>query len=231
MLYLAIDVHRKPMTISLRDEAGQVVVHRQVSTWGDEPTKFLEDVTRRSGAEGYLAILEVCGFHEWLAELLPQHGCREVVLIQPEKRSRRKTDRRERTGSVPARPTRDARLVQRRRNAELVFPNQEAARSEDRPRCRDATIGRDLLAHAFQAAALKRTKQNRSRKNSAPTTVDNPSSVRDGYSLHAATAAKPRRLANVASGCITLSRFGVSVLMPANGATLACRDKNVAAAS
>jgi transposase len=87
--------NRKQMTISLRDETGRVVVHRQVSTWGDEPTKFLDDVARRSGAEGYLAILEVCGFHDWLAELLPQHGCREVVLIQSEKQSRRKTDRRD----------------------------------------------------------------------------------------------------------------------------------------
>lgn len=50
---------------------------------------------RRAGGEGWVAILEVCGFHEWLVELLPQFGCREIVLIQAEKRSVRKTDRRD----------------------------------------------------------------------------------------------------------------------------------------
>jgi transposase len=95
MLYLSIDLHRKQMTISLRDEDGTVLLNRQVSTWGAEPVKFLEQVAQRAGSDGYLAILEVCGFHDWLAELLPQHGCREVVLIQAEKKSRRKTDRRD----------------------------------------------------------------------------------------------------------------------------------------
>src|SRR3990172_11118387 len=42
-----------------------------------------------------LAIVEVCGFNDWLLKRLAQAGCREVVLIHPEKRSRRKTDRRD----------------------------------------------------------------------------------------------------------------------------------------
>ncbi len=95
MLYLSIDLHRKQMTISLRDEEGTALLNRQVSAWGAEPVKFLEQVAQRAGSDGYLAILEVCGFHDWLAELLPEHGCREVVLIQAEKKSRRKTDRRD----------------------------------------------------------------------------------------------------------------------------------------
>lgn len=95
MLYLAIDLHRKQMTTNLRDEAGDVILRRQVSTWGEEPQKFLADVQRRAGSEGWVAILEVCGFHDWLVALLPQYGCREIVLIQPEKRSSRKTDRRD----------------------------------------------------------------------------------------------------------------------------------------
>jgi hypothetical protein len=66
-----------------------------VGTWRDEPVKFLDDVARSAGPDGYVAILEVCNFHDWLAELLPHHGCREVVLIQAEKKSRRKTDRRD----------------------------------------------------------------------------------------------------------------------------------------
>lgn len=95
MLYLAVDLHRKQTMNNLRDEAGDVLVRRQVSTWGDEPVKFLVDVQRRAGSEGWVAILEVCGFHDWLVALLPQFGCREIVLIQPEKKSSRKTDRRD----------------------------------------------------------------------------------------------------------------------------------------
>jgi transposase len=95
MLYFGSDLHRKQMTTNLRDEAGDVILRRQVSTWGDEPTKFLAEVQRRAGSDGWMAILEVCGFHDWLVALLPQFGCREVVLIQPEKKQSRKTDRRD----------------------------------------------------------------------------------------------------------------------------------------
>jgi transposase len=95
MLYLGIDLHRKQLTISLRGEDGEVLLRRQVSTRGEEPRKFLEDVAQRAGESGFVAILEVCGFHDWLTELLPACGCREVVLIQAQKRQSRKTDRRD----------------------------------------------------------------------------------------------------------------------------------------
>src|SRR5205085_8844688 len=85
----------KQLTVNLRSEDGEVIMRRQVSTRGDEPRKFLAEVTRLAGDGGYVAILEVCGFHDWFSELLPQCGCREVVLVQAEKRSRRKTDRRD----------------------------------------------------------------------------------------------------------------------------------------
>src|SRR5687768_12180938 len=54
MLYLADDLHRKQMTINLRDEAGEVLLRRQVRARGEEPHKFLAEVQRRSGGEGYL---------------------------------------------------------------------------------------------------------------------------------------------------------------------------------
>lgn len=95
MLYLGIDLHGKQLTISLRGEDGEALLRRQVSTRGEEPRKFLEDVARRAGEGGYVAIVEVCGFHDWLTELLPDCGCREVVLIQADKRDKRKTDRRD----------------------------------------------------------------------------------------------------------------------------------------
>jgi hypothetical protein len=42
---------------------------------------------------GFIAIVEVCGFNDWLLKLLAEYGCRETILIQPEKRSKKKTDR------------------------------------------------------------------------------------------------------------------------------------------
>jgi transposase len=96
MLYLAIDQHSKQLTVNLRNEAGEVVLRRQVSTRGAAPREFLEEVQRLSAAEGgYVTIVEVCGFNDWLLELLPQCGCRETVLVQADRRSKRKTDRRD----------------------------------------------------------------------------------------------------------------------------------------
>jgi transposase len=42
-----------------------------------------------------MAILEVCGFNDWLLKMLSGHGCRETVVVQMESRSKRKTDRRD----------------------------------------------------------------------------------------------------------------------------------------
>jgi transposase len=94
MLYLAIDQHSKQLTVNLRNESGEVVLRRQVSTRGAAVEEFLKDVQRRD-PEGYMAIVEVCGFNDWLLELLPRCGCREVVLIQPDKRSKTKSDHRD----------------------------------------------------------------------------------------------------------------------------------------
>ena len=45
-----------------------------------------------------MAIVEVCGFNDWFLKLLAEYGCREIVLVQPEKRSKVKTDRRDAAG-------------------------------------------------------------------------------------------------------------------------------------
>ena len=42
MLYLGIDLHRKQMTVSLRNELGDVVLRRQVSTRWKKVDEFLE---------------------------------------------------------------------------------------------------------------------------------------------------------------------------------------------
>ena len=96
MLYLAIDQHARHLTISVRDESGDVVWRRQVSTYPERVRGFLEDLGTRSDAQGgYMAIVEVCGFNDWLIKLLRELGCAEIVLVQPEKRGKQKTDRRD----------------------------------------------------------------------------------------------------------------------------------------
>ncbi len=96
MLYLGIDQHRKQLTVNLRNEQGDVVLKRQVSTRWGRVRKFFEDLRRRAELEGgFVAIVEVCGFNQWLLKMLAEYGCSEVVLIQPEKRSKKKTDRRD----------------------------------------------------------------------------------------------------------------------------------------
>jgi transposase len=96
MLYLGIDQHRKQLTVNLRNEQGDVVLKRQVSTRWDRVRKFLEDLRQQAEPEGgFVAIVEVCGFNQWLLKMLAEYECREVVLIQPEKRSKKKTDQRD----------------------------------------------------------------------------------------------------------------------------------------
>ena len=96
MLYLAVDQHRKQLTVNLRNEAGDVMLKRQVSTEWARVRAFLAEARERSVPEGgFVAIVEVCGFNDWFVELLAEYGCRETIVIQPEKRSKKKTDRRD----------------------------------------------------------------------------------------------------------------------------------------
>lgn len=96
MLYLAIDQHRKQLTVNLRQEDGSVILRRQVSTRWAEVRAFLAEVQARSADQGgYLVIVEVCGFNDWLLELLREYGARAIVLLHPGAPSRQKTDRRD----------------------------------------------------------------------------------------------------------------------------------------
>ena len=96
MLYLGIDQHRNQLTVDLGNEQGDLVKHRQVSTAPQQLKAFFSWLNEASESEdGFAAILEVCGFNDYLIKLLEEYGCREIVLIQPQKKSRRKTDRRD----------------------------------------------------------------------------------------------------------------------------------------
>ena len=94
MLYVGIDLHLKQLTVCTRDEQGQILQRRQVSTRPAKVREFLDELAQH--AEGYVVILEVCGFHDWFVRLLrAEPGCKDIVLVQPKNRSKKKTDRRD----------------------------------------------------------------------------------------------------------------------------------------
>jgi len=97
MLYLGIDQHARQLTISLRNEEGDVVQARQVSTEPERVNAFFTQLTRErlGSGEEFVAVLEVCGFNDWLIRLLRDYRCGKVILIQPQERRKRKTDRRD----------------------------------------------------------------------------------------------------------------------------------------
>jgi transposase len=96
MLYLGIDQHARQITVSLRDDHGDVLEARQVSTQPEKVNAFFRHLAERPGAgEGFVAVLEVCGFNDWLIRLLQEYRCHQVILIQPDDRKTCKTDRRD----------------------------------------------------------------------------------------------------------------------------------------
>jgi transposase len=58
---------------------------------------FFRQLTRERLPEGesFVAVLEVCGFNDWLIRMLREYRCHKEILIQPEERKLRKTDRRD----------------------------------------------------------------------------------------------------------------------------------------
>ena len=97
MFYLGIDQHAKQLTVNLRDENGDVVLRRQVSTQPEKVLEFFQRLTRRCAEANcsFWAIVEVCGFNDWLLEMLRNFRCNRILLVQPEETDRRKTDRRD----------------------------------------------------------------------------------------------------------------------------------------
>jgi transposase len=103
--------------VNLRNEQGNVVHQRQVSTDHAKIDDFFVKLKKQaSKARGFMAILEVCGFNHWLIKKLEDYGCKEIVLMQPEKTSNKKTDRR------------DANAL-----CELLWNNRKRLQNDERP--------------------------------------------------------------------------------------------------
>jgi transposase len=100
MLFLGIDLHRKQMTVSLRNPNGDVLLRRQVSTRWPKLEEFRQQLHQALAAdETYVAVVEVCGFHDWLVTWLSQdERCHQVLVVQPLERAAHKTDRRDAHG-------------------------------------------------------------------------------------------------------------------------------------
>lgn len=153
MLYHAIDQHAKQLTVNLRNEAGDVILKRQVSTEWKRVREYLAELRKEARkAGGFVTILEVCGFNDWLLKLLAKYGCREVIVIQPEKQSKRKTDRRDanalgemlwvnRQRLLAGKPVQGLRRVQLP-NARDAEDRQVTAVRMRLGRCRTRTINR-----------------------------------------------------------------------------------------
>jgi transposase len=173
MLYLAIDQHRKQLTVSLRNEEGHVLVARQVSTGWDRVRAFLAQVREQAQqAGGFVAIVEVCGFNDWLLKMLAEFGCADIVLVQTASRGRKKTDRRDaaKLGELlwinRGRLARREKLQQLRR---VTIPTSEDAQHRQltalRKRlgeCRTKTLNKIqliLLRHNLQQECPTRTLQ------------------------------------------------------------------------
>ena len=114
MLYLGIDQHARQITVSLRDEDGDILLARQVSTQPAKIHAFFQQLTRQrlTHDESFAAVLEVCGFNEWLIRMLKDYRCHKVILIQPEERKKQKTDRRDAAASSELLWVNRARLLQ-----------------------------------------------------------------------------------------------------------------------
>ncbi|MCL2711462.1 MAG: IS110 family transposase [Planctomycetaceae bacterium] len=96
MLYLAIDQHKNQMTINIRNEQGDVIQKGQISTNHTDIDDFFAAFVKKARKHrGYMAIVEVCGFNDWLLAKLQKTRCSEIVVIQPGNTAVNKTDKRD----------------------------------------------------------------------------------------------------------------------------------------
>ncbi len=72
------------------------MIQRQVSTAWERVLQFFDQVVELAAVQGgFLAIVGVCGFNDWLIKSLEEYDYREIVVVQPEGRALHKTDRRD----------------------------------------------------------------------------------------------------------------------------------------
>jgi hypothetical protein len=93
MLYVGIDQHAKQITVVVRNSVGEDVLRRQVNTRPEKIAAFFDQLAAMDGQ--FMAILETCGFNDWLVDELRSRNCAAIVLIHPERPAKKKTDTKE----------------------------------------------------------------------------------------------------------------------------------------
>jgi len=82
---LGIDQHKGQLTINLRNEQGEVVQKDQIMTvHADIDDLFGKLHKKAQKHRGFMAIVEVCGFNDWLLEKLGEAFCDDIIVIQPD---------------------------------------------------------------------------------------------------------------------------------------------------
>ncbi|TWT60729.1 hypothetical protein [Rubinisphaera italica] len=83
MLFLGIDQHARQLTVSLRDQQGEVLLARQVSTRPAKILQFFDQLNLRCAElnESFIAVVEVYGFNDWLIRMLQDYRCHKVILL------------------------------------------------------------------------------------------------------------------------------------------------------
>jgi hypothetical protein len=80
MLYSAIDQHSKQITVCVRNSEGDTALNRQVSTRPEKIQAFFQQLVEMD--HKFMAILEVCGFNDWLiAELRRSNSLSDSTMI------------------------------------------------------------------------------------------------------------------------------------------------------
>ncbi len=92
MLYFGVDQHEAQITINLRNEQGDIIQTVQVGTQHDSITQFFRSTGQTSRTNKKVSWpSKVCGFNHRLIKKLEDYDCKEIVLMQPDKTSNKKT--------------------------------------------------------------------------------------------------------------------------------------------
>ncbi len=83
MLYLGIDQHAMQLAVCVRDESDSIILRRQVSTVPQKVWTFFDEIHEQARPlGGWVVIVEICGFNDWLLKLLEAVGCHEIIVVQ-----------------------------------------------------------------------------------------------------------------------------------------------------
>ena len=144
MLYLGIDQHARQLTISLRDDSGDVLLARQVSTRPEKINEFFQRLTRERlrNDEQFIAVVEVCGFNDWLIRMLRDYQCQQSNP-HPTRRTKESQDGPSRRGRAQRSLVGQPRIASCKANRSVVCGKVDIANTADQENRRLTTLRKD----------------------------------------------------------------------------------------